>query len=165
MPAHLTGVSLRRAVVEDSEAIVKLQAKSIQELGKSHYEQAVIDAWCDALDTEIVRKAISERFVVVAEENAKLCGFGTLNLEKKKIQMLYVDPQFAGRGIGSMIIDAMIEEARRQGLLELTLESSLNAIAFYQKHGFVVLKETSHEFSAGGSIASALMVRRLQPVS
>lgn len=43
-----------------------------------------------------------------------------------------------GTGIGSQVLRALLDEARRQGHRELVLHAQTHAIAFYTRHGFAV---------------------------
>lgn len=42
-----------------------------------------------------------------------------------------------GRGIGSQVLRALLDEAAREGHEELVLHAQLHAWAFYERHGFV----------------------------
>ena len=61
------------------------------------------------------------------------------------------------RGVGSLLVAALLEQARRSGLSEVDLDSQTHAIGFYEKLGFEVRGE---EFMEAG-IAHQNMVLRL----
>lgn len=61
-----------------------------------------------------------------------------------------------GLGIGSMVLNALLAEARRLGYGQLMLHAQTHAIDFYRKHGFV---EEGDEFMEAG-IAHRLMTRQ-----
>ena len=50
--------------------------------------------------------------------------------------------EFRGRGIGSELLTAMIEQARRAGHTEVLLHAQTSVIGFYNRHGFVAEGET-----------------------
>ncbi len=44
---------------------------------------------------------------------------------------------FRGQGIGSLVLTALIDEARRHGHLEVALAAQVHAQRFYATHGFI----------------------------
>src|SRR5690606_12325063 len=42
-----------------------------------------------------------------------------------------------GRGVGSMLLNSLVDEARRRGHLQVALAAQLHAQAFYASHGFL----------------------------
>lgn len=60
-------------------------------------------------------------------------------VDEGHITNIAVHPEFRQSGIGSALMEALLEEAGRRGLKALTLEvrrSNLNAQALYRKYGF-----------------------------
>ena len=45
--------------------------------------------------------------------------------------------EFRGRGIGSQLLAAVVEQARRAGHTEVFLHAQVSVIEFYERHGFV----------------------------
>lgn len=46
-----------------------------------------------------------------------------------------------GRGIGSALLEALVDEARRRGLASVRLSAQTHASAFYGKRGFIVTSD------------------------
>jgi len=63
------------------------------------------------------------------------------------IGRMAVIPGFRSQGIGSAILNELIEIAEQQGLNEVFLHAQTSAVEFYQKHGFSV---SSDEFMDAG---------------
>jgi len=63
-------------------------------------------------------------------------GTGRL-LPDGHIGRMAVLKEWRGRGIGSGILNALVEEARRRGDREVALSAQVHAVAFYRAHGFV----------------------------
>lgn len=74
-----------------------------------------------------------------------------------KIGRVAVLKEARGRGLGLVLMRAVLEEARRQGFTEAVLDSQTYAIPFYERLGFVAEGE---EFDDAG-IPHYLMRRRL----
>jgi len=52
------------------------------------------------------------------------------------IGRMAVRAAWRGRGIGSALLDALMETARARGLTEVYLNAQVSAVHFYQGHGF-----------------------------
>ena len=87
---------------------------------------------------EALRKHIDS--FVVAEAEGRFVGCGSLirlGQDLMEIRSLGVTEQYRGQGIGRMIVDFLLEEARAQRVpkvMALTYE-----VAFFQKNGFSVV--------------------------
>jgi predicted GNAT family N-acyltransferase len=73
--------------------------------------------------------------LAVHEGNA--IGTGRL-LPDGHIGRMAVLKAWRGRGVGSSILTALIEAARKRGDRELVLSAQVSAIAFYRAHGFAI---------------------------
>lgn len=86
-------------------------------------------------------RAIIDTFVV-AESAGRLIGCGSLcrlGADLVEIRSLGISEGFKGRGIGRMIVDSLVEEARElrvPKVMALTYE-----VAFFQKNGFTVVNK------------------------
>jgi predicted GNAT family N-acyltransferase len=69
-----------------------------------------------------------------AEGNA--IGTGRL-LPDGHIGRMAVVKEWRRRGVGAALLDALTEEARKQGHREVVLSAQLQALEFYREHGFV----------------------------
>ena len=66
---------------------------------------------------------------------------GVLVLEDEWIDQLYVDPGFAGMGLGTQLLD-FAKRARPQGLRLWTFVSNAGAQRFYERNGFKEVERT-----------------------
>jgi predicted GNAT family N-acyltransferase len=53
-----------------------------------------------------------------------------------------VDAAWRGRGVGGLVLEALVEEAWRRRMHEVVLNAQVSAIDFYLRHGFVAEGET-----------------------
>jgi predicted GNAT family N-acyltransferase len=96
---------------------------------------------------DIELDAIDEACVhAVAFEGASAVGTGRL-LPDGHIGRMAVLKAWRGRGIGSRILQRLIEKARERGDREIALSAQVHAAAFYRAHGFV--EEGGEYFEAG----------------
>ncbi len=147
----------RRAKSEDAERLSEIQITSIQQLALSHYSADQLRPWWDGITPARHATFIEKYYVIVAEMDNIVSGFGTLDVAKSSIHAVYVYPGYEGKGIGKMLLAELIEEARRQKLTELSCHASLNAQRFYEKAGLRVISEFTHKFRSGGEIECVIM--------
>jgi predicted GNAT family N-acyltransferase len=65
---------------------------------------------------------------------ARLCGSG-------HIGRMAVIPEWRGRGVGSALLSALLEDARSTGARGLHLNAQTTALTFYRRHGFIEVGE------------------------
>ena len=81
----------------------------------------------------------SNRHYTVTNTNGQLVGFALINKNQRnqkgdvRIRLIGTNK---GRGIGRMLMERIIDNARQRGLKTVTLESVPEARAFYNKMGF-----------------------------
>jgi putative acetyltransferase len=69
---------------------------------------------------------------------------GFISLEgPEQIDMLYVHPAAAGRGLGKMLCEAVEKLAASRGATRLTVEASDSASGFFQHRGFVAQRRNT----------------------
>ena len=81
---------------------------------------------------------------VLALRNREPVGTGRIS-PAGKIGRLAVLSEFRGRGIGDRILLMLIEQARHRGLAEVTLNAQVDAMHFYERHGFKAQGEVFDE--------------------
>ncbi|AFK87617.1 MULTISPECIES: ribosomal protein S18-alanine N-acetyltransferase [Thermoanaerobacterium] len=78
---------------------------------------------------------------IVAEVDGKVAGYGGfwVVVDEGHITNIAVHPDFRGQGVGSAIVEGLIELAKTKGITSMTLEvreSNLVAQSLYKKYGF-----------------------------
>jgi predicted GNAT family N-acyltransferase len=128
---------------EDSAALVKLRTKVFVEEQKvpSSLEVDGIDGDC---------------FHVKALADNQCIGTGRL-LPDGYIGRMCVLEAYRGRGIGTLMLENLIEQAIGAGQQQVILNSQSSAIPFYEKNGFTI---ESEEFVEAG-IPHRRMAREL----
>ena len=91
---------------------------------------------------------------LVAKEEEKILGYGICQKEGKEgvIFSLAVKPKYQGRGIGSKILERLIETLKKEKIEKISLHArkkNEKAINFYQKFGFKIKKEVENYYSDG----------------
>jgi ribosomal protein S18 acetylase RimI-like enzyme len=124
---------IRRAGLEDVNAIAALFRRSFGTL-----------TFLPTLHTPEEDRAyfggiVAEREVWVWEEDGSILGFAAL--EDDELTHLYVEPDAHGRGIGGALMERS-KERRPDGFQLWVFQENANARRFYERRGFVLVRET-----------------------
>ncbi len=151
-----------KAVPEDTPSICKVHVQSIRELGAAHYSDKEVAAWADGkVPANYVRAMEAGERFFVAEESGELVGFGSIVLEEAEIKAIYVHPSHIKKGIGSRLLHRLERIAKEAGLSILRLNSSLNAVAFYERLGYTREKPIKHKLQSGFEIDCVSMTKKI----
>ena len=140
---------IRPARMTDTEKIAATHRASIRVLCAEFYPAPDVDGWIVIIVPDIYENAIKEKIMIVAEEEDGILGLGILDLGHREIGAIYIHPQAKGRGIGSCLLSALEARAMHDNAERLTLCSTINALGFYQHHGYVREDKTFHELPNG----------------
>lgn len=153
--------TIRRATQADKGAIRRVHFGAIVGTCAGHYTPEVIRLWAGRLRPEKYAEAIDANEFFVAEEDGEVVGFAELDPAAAELTGLYVSPAAGRRGVGRELLRTLEERARAFGLESLSLTSSLNAVAFYERAGFEPLARLSTTLGPGVERASVRMSKRL----
>lgn len=128
---------------DDLDSVIDVFLRAIRETASKDYTPAQIDAWARVdRDSWSVRRA--DRPTWVADIGGVVAGFSDLEVDGH-IDMMFVHPDFGGRGVATALIEAVEVHARASGLVGLYSEVSITARPFFERMGFVVVApETVH---------------------
>lgn len=129
-------ITIRKANQNDAQDIFDLRNRAILAKCSAHYTEEQLSLWTQG--------SVSERFIAdvvdtfyVSEIDGQVIGSGKLNTQTGVVDAIFVEPDYSGRGAAKKMLQFLEQLAREQGLLLLTLESTLNAAPFYRACGFV----------------------------
>jgi putative acetyltransferase len=126
---------VRRYQPEDAAALVALKGDTIRRINSCDYTAAQVEAWApdDAAASKWPQR-VSGRFVVVAEDEGHLVGFGDLEPDGH-IDQFFVHADHQRGGVGRALLQALLAEAARNGVARVFSEVSITARPFFQAHG------------------------------
>ena len=131
-------LTLRYAQPDEHEALEALQWRASFELPE--YRDQLM-AHPDAV--HLPPSQIANGQVIVAELEGQIAGFAAV--VGGELDGLFVEPDLWGRGIGRVLADAAVHEARDRGLA-LTVIAAPSARIFYESCGFSVEGEAQTRF-------------------
>mgnify|MGYP005674625403 FL=1 len=120
---------------------------SIESLNKSHSTDVVkilIDSFSKNYDKKINESIFSSDEVdgIVALEKGNVLGYASIHYIKKItrksgiIEDVVVKENQRGKGIGKLLVNNLIEKAKKNNCDKIILSSSEKNLKFYQKLGF-----------------------------
>jgi len=100
------------------------------------------DAWTPEMFAAELAQSASRRLYLVAEEEDALIGYAGMMFTggpQADVVTLAVDPAHWGRGAGTALLTALLDEAGNRGCAEVLLEvreDNPRARQLYSRHGF-----------------------------
>jgi putative acetyltransferase len=134
---------LRPFLLSDTPLLAEIFRASIAELTTDDYTEAQQAAWmASAGDEAAFGERLTGELTLVATLEGAAVGFAALT-GNNVIDMLYVHPAVAGRGIGAQLCDAIEKLAAARGAAKLTADASDSALGFFTRRGFVPQRRNS----------------------
>lgn len=135
-----------QATFDDIEMLCALQAAAIERFGPNDYSDDEIRAWVGH------RVSIPHMAHVMADDKTELfaarmidsnlpCGFSAIR--GRQITDVYVDPAYAGQGIGTALLRKAEWHIRKNRGTFARLLSTLNSVGFYASHGKLWTRQMS----------------------
>jgi len=136
--ADTVSLRLRLALTEEHEELEELQRRASLELPE--YREQLID---NPAAVHLPHAQIANGQVIVAELDGEIAGFAAV--VGGELDGLFVEPDLWGSGIGRILVEAAVHEARQRGL-SLTVIANPRARGFYETCGFAVEGEEQTRF-------------------
>jgi putative acetyltransferase len=129
-------LALRPYLPQDATVLADIFRASVEGLAAEDYSESQIDAWAGAVDdADRFESRLGASVALVATMGGSPVGFASLD-EPEHVDFFYVHPAVAGRGVGTMLLDALEKLAAARGASKLTAEVSDNASEFFRHRGF-----------------------------
>ncbi|MDO6386626.1 GNAT family N-acetyltransferase [Uliginosibacterium sp. 31-12] len=142
----LQEVSTRDYQPADAPALAAVYRTAILETGRSAYSAEQCAAWAATADDASAWAArLQDNWVRVAvDEEGEIVGFGGI-LMPGQIDLLFTVPDANRQGIGSLILEDLLELATAMGAKKVTAIASELSKPFFEKHGFKLVESGEHE--------------------
>ena len=133
-----------------------MHRRAVRTLGAETYEPEIVEAWASPADDESVEEFVDHAFggeggpiVFVAVDGDRYWGFSEVEPEIEYLRAVYVDPEMARSGLGRSLLRQAEWAAAQEGAERLELESSRNAVGFYEAQGYDRIGEDTHQIADG----------------
>jgi GNAT superfamily N-acetyltransferase len=172
---------LRKAEMNDVEALHRLIALSVRGLMPQEYTPAQLEAalgnWL-GLDTQLIK---DQTYFIVETDDREMVGCGGWSKRKTpygsdhranredelldpateaaKIRAFFVHPDWSRRGIGKMLLDASEAAAREAGFRTFEMGATLTGIPLYARFGYVEGERVGLPLEGGGTLEIVKMTK------
>ena len=155
-------MKIRKASATDKKNITKLHISSIERRWSKHYTHEQLNAWTSVLTPSVYDQAFKEKVFLVAHDSKQdLMGLGILDIQNAEISAIYIHPDSVGNGVGTKLLYELEKIARNSNVVKITINSTLNAKGFYQKHGYLNHDLTFHRLPNGSKLECVRMFKEL----
>lgn len=135
--------ALRPFLPADTPLLAAIFVASISELTGDDYSENQQAAWASAAaDETAFGQRLAQQLTLVATLQGSPVGFASLK-GADHIDLLYVHPGAALRGVAAMLCDALEKLAGARGAKSLTVDASDNAQGFFLKRGYVATRRST----------------------
>ena len=150
---------LRPLLRADLPQLANVYRAAVNELASRDYDAAQRQAWQAQADDANFIERLAEGVTIVADHHGTPVAFAQLH-PANHLRMMYVDPEWAGLGIATLLYQYLEDEARILGSSELTTDASHTAKRFFESVGFKTLEEEVVVLD-GVSLARTKMEKKL----
>ncbi len=144
---------LRLPEKSDAYAVAKCRRDAIISKAAPYYGGEQARLWADDITPERLARTEQEieqkdLIYILAESDEGIIGFGIVIPERNELRAIYVKPNRAG-SVGSVIMNELLNRSRERKIAFLEMDASVNAVSFYENHGFVSVQRSVHQMDNG----------------
>lgn len=156
-------ITIRDFAEGDEAALFEVFRTAVHLVACEDYASDQLDAWAPAdYDVDQWRLRIRELRPIIAEREGHIVGYADLQPDGV-IEHFFVSGHHPRQGIGTRLMEHLLDRAGEQRVRELSADVSLTARPFFARFGFVVTEQRAPR-RRGVVIPNARM-RRLKPIS
>jgi len=133
-----------KAKLSDYKEIHIVMETSAREISRKSYHKEVVDTFDKFYvekTTDYIKQTIenSNNHTILAKSGKRIIGFIQLKVNKQTgtISHLYILPGYEGNSVGTQLFSIIKKKAIEMKIEKLFVESTLNAVTYYEKLGFV----------------------------
>jgi putative acetyltransferase len=151
---------IRRFHSGDASALRQVFHSAVHNVASADYSQEQIQAWApSSVDTALWRQHMESLSPFVAIEENEIVGYADVQ-KSGYIDHFYVSGYHPRRGIGTLLMRRLHDEALDLGVTNLTSDVSRTAQPFFARFGFEVVEYKSKAIR-GVVVPNALMRKTL----
>lgn len=155
-------MTIQPATADQMPTLRDVRDRAAQAGCRAVYSAAQLAAWLARPLPEKMAKLIALDCVRIAVADGETIGYGALDPTSCEIEAVFVLPEYAGRGIGRVLLTALEAIAAAKGIASLRLSASLNAVNFYRSAGYVETTRGEFALIDGLSLTYVGMLRALE---
>ena len=134
---------LRPFLASDTPELAAILSTAVFELMEDDYDSDQLEVWAAPADDEdAFAKRLGSALTLVAERDGEPVGFIALT-ENRVIELLYVRPDVAGEGVGTLLCDAIERLAAARGAKSLTVDASDTSLNFFKNRRYIARRRNT----------------------
>ncbi len=137
-------INFETAKLSDCNEIHNVMVISANEISRKAYDNEVRKIFHNFYkdrEPEYIKKTLEDpnNFTISAKSDGRIIGFIQLEIKNDTgtISFLYMLPGFENKSVGSKLFSIIKKKAIEMKIEKLFVESTLNAVTYYEKLGFV----------------------------
>ena len=156
------GISLRPYLPRDLPRLGAITRAAIEDLAAEDYDHEQRAAWASSFEDEGRFGAKLESYVTLVADAGDVVAAYIALKDNETVELLYVAPEFARRGIATFLCQAMelLAEGRKAG--KLKVQASDTAQPLFEALGYVPMQRNTVSLH-GQWLANTTMEKTLQP--
>lgn len=133
---------------------IQLREPNTEEEFRLYYDlrwRVLREPWTQARESAQDEHERDAFHIMALQKGKLLVGVGRLHFnspDEAQVRYMAVEQPHTGRGIGSLVLEALEENARRRGARQIVLNARESAVPFYTRHGYAVIDKTSTLFES-----------------
>ena len=149
----VTNLGIRRLAAQDIPEMRKLFRATVLTVNSKDYTKEEVEDWAlcgdsvehwkellaknDYIGKELLAK---NDYIGALDGQGGIVGFSSMNAEGY-LHSMFVHKDWQGKGVATLLLSEVEKIARRYGVHKISVEVSVTARPFFEKHGYKVVKE------------------------
>ena len=134
---------IRRAHQDDAATLYVIHQRSVKAFCAAHYSEAHLAEWFLGRSAAIYQDALHAGRIWLAEADGRVLGF--VEAIAGEVTLLFVAPDASGQCVGQQLLEHGVRLAAAMGQGHVTVIATLNAVSFYERHGFQSVEDQYFE--------------------
>lgn len=138
----VTNLGIRRLAAQDIPEMRKLFRATVLTVNSKDYTKEEVEDWASCGDSVEQWKELLAKndYIGALDGQGRIVGFSSMNAEGY-LHSMFVHKDWQGRGVATLLLSEVEKIARRYGVHKISVEVSVTARPFFEKHGYKVVKE------------------------
>lgn len=138
----VTNLGIRRLAAQDIPEMRKLFRTTVLTVNSKDYTKEEVEDWASCGDSvEHWKELLAKNdYIGALDGQGGIVGFSSMNAEGY-LHSMFVHKDWQGKGVATLLLSEVEKIARRYGVHKISVEVSVTARPFFEKHGYKVVKE------------------------
>lgn len=138
----VTNLGIRRLAAQDIPEMRKLFRATVLTVNSKDYTKEEVEDWASCGDSvEHWKELLAKNdYIGALDGQGGIVGFSSMNAEGY-LHSMFFHKDWQGKGVATLLLSEVEKIARRYGVHKISVEVSVTARPFFEKHGYKVVKE------------------------